>query len=47
MCRDLVLRHYPGIRLEELTETKKTLNQDTSPASRVLDPGPPEYEARV
>jgi hypothetical protein len=23
MCRDLVLRYYPGIRLEELTETKK------------------------
>jgi hypothetical protein len=43
--RGLILRYYPGIRLEGLRKNTENLNQDSrSPGS---DPGPPEYEAGV
>jgi hypothetical protein len=35
--------YYPGIHLEGLGKTAKTLNQDSR--GRNLKPGPPEYEA--
>jgi hypothetical protein len=45
--RDLILRYYPGIRVEGLRKTMKNFNQNSQSAGRVLNPGPPEYEAGV
>jgi hypothetical protein len=45
--RSLILRYYPGIRLEGLRKTTKILNQDSLSPGRDLNPGPPEYEAGV
>jgi hypothetical protein len=45
--RGLILRYYPGIRLEGLRKTTKSFGQDSRFPSRDLSPGPPEYEARV
>jgi hypothetical protein len=42
--RGLILRYYPGIRLEGL---KKNTNSIRMTGRRVLNPGPPEYEAGV
>jgi hypothetical protein len=41
------LRSYPGIYLEGLRKTMKTLSQDSQFPGRDLNPGPPEYEAGV
>jgi hypothetical protein len=43
----LILRHYPGIRLEELIKTTKILIQDSLSLDRYLNLGPPEYKAEV
>jgi hypothetical protein len=40
-------RYYPGIFLDGLRKTSKTLSQDSRSLGRNLDPGPPEYEAGV
>jgi hypothetical protein len=40
----LILRYYPGIRLEILRKTMKNLSQDSRSPSRNFNPGPPEYE---
>jgi hypothetical protein len=40
-------RYYPGICLERLKKTMKTLSQDSRSPGRDLNPEPPEYEARV
>jgi hypothetical protein len=37
----------PGIRLEQLRKTTKNLSQDRRSAGRDLNPGAPEYEARL
>jgi hypothetical protein len=39
------LRSYPGICLEGLRKTTKTLIQDSRSQGRDLNPVPPEYEA--
>jgi hypothetical protein len=41
------LRYYPGICLEGLGETTRNLSQDNRSPGGDLNPGPPEYEARV
>jgi hypothetical protein len=46
-CRGLILRYYPGIRLEELRKSTKTLSQDCPSPGRDSNPGTPEYEAGV
>jgi hypothetical protein len=38
---------YPGNRVEGTTKTTKNLSQDSRSPARDLNPGPPEYEARV
>jgi hypothetical protein len=43
--RNLMLRFYPGNRLEGLRKTKKIISQDNRSPGRDLNPGPPEYEA--
>jgi hypothetical protein len=43
----LILRHHPGIRLERLRKTTKTISQDISSSGRDLSPEPCEYEAGV
>jgi hypothetical protein len=40
----LILRYYPGICLEELRKTMKSLSQDSRSQGRDLNPGPPECE---
>jgi hypothetical protein len=45
--RDLLLRYCPSIFLEELRKATKNLSQDSRSAGRDLNPGPPEYEARL
>jgi hypothetical protein len=45
--RSLILRNYPGIRLEELRKTAKNLSQDSRSPSRDLHPGLTEYKASV
>jgi hypothetical protein len=45
--RGLILRYYTIICLEELRETTKNLSQDSRSAGRDLNPGLPDYEARV
>jgi hypothetical protein len=37
--------YYPGIRLEELTKTTKTLSQDSRSSSRDFNPELPEYDS--
>jgi hypothetical protein len=44
---DIILRYYPGIRLEELRKTTKTSIRIAGRQSRDLNPGPSEYEAGV
>jgi hypothetical protein len=44
---DQILRYYPGIILEALRKTTKTLSHDSSSLSLDLNPGPPEYETGV
>jgi hypothetical protein len=41
----LILRHYPGIRLERRMETSEDLSQDSRCPGRYLNPGSPEYKA--
>jgi hypothetical protein len=43
--RGLILRYYPGIRMEGLRKTTKNLTQDSRSARRDLSAVPPEYEA--
>jgi hypothetical protein len=43
----LILRCYPDIRLEGLRKTAKDVSQDSLSPGRDLNPGYPEYEARV
>jgi hypothetical protein len=43
----LILRYYPGIRLEGLRETTRNLCQDCRSPIRDLNSRTPEYEARV
>jgi hypothetical protein len=45
--RGLILRYYPGIRLEGLRKTTEILSQDSLSRGRDLNLGPPEYEVRV
>jgi hypothetical protein len=45
--RGLILRYYPGIRMEELRKTTKMLSQDSQFLGRGLNPGHPVYEAGV
>jgi hypothetical protein len=45
--RGLMLRCYPGIRLERLRTTMKNLSQGSRSPCRDLKPGPPDYEAEV
>jgi hypothetical protein len=40
----LILRKYPGIRLEGLRKTTKNLILDSRSPGRDLNPGPSEYE---
>jgi hypothetical protein len=40
-------KDYPGIRLEGLRKTTKTLNQYTQSPGRESNPKPPEYEIGV
>jgi len=42
--RGLILRYYPGIRLEGLRKTTKTSIRIAGRRGRDLNPGPPEYE---
>jgi hypothetical protein len=44
--RGLILRNYPGIRLEGLRQITITC-QDCRSLGRDLNPGPPKYEAGV
>jgi len=39
--------YYPGICLKGLSKTTKNIRDDSRSSSRDLDPGTPEYEARV
>jgi hypothetical protein len=43
----LILRYYPGIRLDGLRKTTKTSIRIGGRRGRDLNPGPPEYEAGV
>jgi hypothetical protein len=43
----VILRYYPGIRLEGPRKTTKILSQDSMSSDRDMNPGPLEYEARV
>jgi hypothetical protein len=45
--RGLILRYYPGIRLDGLRKTTTKFNQGSRSPSRKLNLGPPEYEAGV
>jgi len=40
----LILTYYPGIRLEGLRGTTKTLSQDSRSLGPDLNPGPPKQE---
>jgi hypothetical protein len=39
--RDIILRHYTGIRLRGLRKITKTISQDSRSPDRDLKPGPP------
>jgi hypothetical protein len=41
------LRHYPGISLDGLGKTMKSLTQDSRSPGRDLNPGLPEYKVGV
>jgi hypothetical protein len=43
--RGLIIRYYPGIRVEGLRKTTKNLSQDSRSPGRNLKPGSSEYEA--
>jgi hypothetical protein len=43
----LNFKHCPGIRLERTTRTTKTLNQDSPPPHRDVNPVPPDDKTRV
>jgi hypothetical protein len=43
----LIVRLYPGIRLDGLRKTTKSRSQDKRSPGRDLNPRPPEYEAGV
>jgi hypothetical protein len=43
--RGLILRYYPGIRLEGLRKTTKSSISMAGHRGRVSNQGPPEYEA--
>jgi hypothetical protein len=45
--RGLILRYYPGIRLEGLRKTTKKLSQDSQSPGRDLNLEPPEYKVGV
>jgi hypothetical protein len=46
--RDLILRHYPDIRLEGLRKITKPLNEDSpSLGGRDLNPEPSEHKSGV
>jgi hypothetical protein len=45
--RGLILRYYPGIRLEGLRKTTESLSLDNRSLHQELNPGPPKYEAGV
>jgi hypothetical protein len=45
--RGLILRYYPGIRMEGMRKTSKLLGQGSRSPGRELNVGPPEYEAGV
>jgi hypothetical protein len=45
--RGLILRHYPSICLEGLSQTTKNLSQDSRSPGRDLNLWLPEYEAEV
>jgi hypothetical protein len=45
--RSLILRYYPGIRLEGLRNTTKTSIRVAGLRVRDSNPGPPEYELVV
>jgi hypothetical protein len=40
----LIFRYYPGIRLEGLRKTTKSLSQDSRSLGQDLNPVPHEYE---
>jgi hypothetical protein len=40
--RGLLLKYYPGIRLEGLRKTTKNLSQDSRYPGGDFNPGPPE-----
>jgi hypothetical protein len=46
-CCDLISRYYSSIRMEGLRKAAKTLSQDSRSPGRDLNPGPPEYKARI
>jgi hypothetical protein len=43
----LILRHYPGIRLDGLRKTHKHLSQDSRSTGLDLNSGPSEYESEL
>jgi hypothetical protein len=43
----LILRYYPGISLEVLRKTTKSLSHDSWSPGQDLNPRSPEYEAEV
>jgi hypothetical protein len=45
--RILILRHYPGIRLERLRKITETLDQDSRSPGRDLNLGPTDNDAGV
>jgi hypothetical protein len=45
--RGLILRYYPGIRLEGVKKTTKNLRQDSRSPVRDLNLGPLKYKAGV
>jgi hypothetical protein len=45
--RGIILKYYPGIRLEGLRRTTKTSIRIAGRRGRDMNPGPPEYEAGV
>jgi hypothetical protein len=45
--RGLILRYYPGIRLEEPRKTTNNFDHDIRSPGRDWNQGPPEYEGGV
>jgi hypothetical protein len=44
---NLILKHYPSIRLEGLSKTEKNISKHRRSPGRYLNQGPSENEARV